>query len=167
MKKKRIQTSINNGAIADISFLLLIFFMVVTTFNRDFKLDMKLPPNTDILDSRSIPSERLLKVYLNANGEFLVSDILDDGSDAMILVDELERITSFDKAGKLILNIHPNADYQDYLRILNRVKQARNILKNNISLSAYDMAYYKLRNEQKSIIDDQIRFSITEKEINI
>ena len=46
-KKKREGAEINGSSMADIAFLLLIFFLVTTTINVDTGIGMVLPPPLD------------------------------------------------------------------------------------------------------------------------
>ena len=167
MRKRKMNSRINNGAIADISFLLLIFFMVVTTFSRDFKLDMNLPPKSDATDGRKINAERLMKLYLNASGEMLFDDLVLDDSNYQEFQDRLKTISSFKKEGKLLIHIHPESEYHHYLELLNNIKRARNKIRNEIAKQRYKLAYYKLKRSQKDLIDKEFRFSISEKQIEM
>ena len=64
---------INAGSMADIAFLLLIFFLVTTTMNQDTGISRKLPerpdPNADI---PVLKEKNVFIVMLNRNGEILV-----------------------------------------------------------------------------------------------
>ena len=48
---KRAAPEVNAGSMADIAFLLLIFFLVTTTIETDSGLNRKLPPMEDQVDS--------------------------------------------------------------------------------------------------------------------
>jgi len=47
---KRAAPEVNAGSMADIAFLLLIFFLVTTTIETDSGLNRKLPPMEDQVD---------------------------------------------------------------------------------------------------------------------
>ena len=73
--KRKIQ-EINAGSMADISFLLLIFFLVATTMNTDSGLARMLPPmpdeNTEQKPS-DIKERNLMKVFISQNNNIMVS----------------------------------------------------------------------------------------------
>lgn len=66
---------VNAGSMADIAFLLLIFFLVTTTIDTDKGIAIKLPPmpeeNQPQNDIR-IKERNVLKVLVNANDMLLV-----------------------------------------------------------------------------------------------
>ena len=71
---RREAPEINAGSMADIAFLLLIFFLVTTTMDVDTGLTRKLPP--PIEDTNEPPPEvkqrNVFKVLVNANDDLLV-----------------------------------------------------------------------------------------------
>jgi len=72
---KRSAPEINAGSMADIAFLLLIFFLVTTTIDKDKGLVRQLPPP---LDEEVIPpiikQKNLFVVLVNGNNDLLVED---------------------------------------------------------------------------------------------
>ena len=74
---RRAAPEINAGSMADIAFLLLIFFLVTTTMEKDSGISRKLPPMQDENIEPPIIKERnIFKVIVNANDELLVEDEL-------------------------------------------------------------------------------------------
>ena len=74
---RRAAPEINAGSMADIAFLLLIFFLVTTTMENDSGISRKLPPMQDENVEPPIIKERnIFKVIVNANDELLVEDEL-------------------------------------------------------------------------------------------
>jgi biopolymer transport protein ExbD len=72
----RVTPEINAGSMADIAFLLLIFFLVTTTIGADKGLQMLLPPEKTIDNPPSEVQDRnLFKVIINSKNELLVEDM--------------------------------------------------------------------------------------------
>ena len=72
---KRDIPEINAGSMADIAFLLLIFFLVTTTMDTDTGLVGKLPPILDIQEPPPpIKQRNIFEVLVNANDQLLVED---------------------------------------------------------------------------------------------
>ncbi|MFZ9733328.1 MAG: ExbD/TolR family protein, partial [Schleiferiaceae bacterium] len=65
--KKRAVPEINAGSMADIAFLLLIFFLVTTTMDVDKGLLVKLPPWTEEQsEEQDIKEKNIFVVLVNA-----------------------------------------------------------------------------------------------------
>ncbi|MEM9679958.1 MAG: biopolymer transporter ExbD [Bacteroidota bacterium] len=73
---RRYSPSVNAGSMADIAFLLLIFFLVTTTISADKGILRKLPkpcPPGQIC-STEIEEQNLLRILVNQNGEIMIND---------------------------------------------------------------------------------------------
>lgn len=57
---------------ADIAFLLLIFFLVTTTIASDKGLDLRLPPHKQDQDIAKVHERNLFKIMINSNDELLI-----------------------------------------------------------------------------------------------
>ena len=74
-KKEREGGEIPTASMADIAFLLLIFFLVTTTINVDTGIGMTLPPKLDEEQEPPPVRERnMLKILVNAQGQVLIED---------------------------------------------------------------------------------------------
>ena len=74
---KRSAPEVNAGSMADIAFLLLIFFLVTTTIETDTGLNRKLPPIDDSEVKPPVIRERnIFTVNINRHNQLLVEDEL-------------------------------------------------------------------------------------------
>ena len=72
---RRGNSEINAGSMADIAFLLLIFFLVTTTMDVDSGISRKLPEKQpDNIDPPPIKQKNIFEVNINRNNELLVED---------------------------------------------------------------------------------------------
>jgi hypothetical protein len=71
---KRAAPEVNAGSMADIAFLLLIFFLVTTTIETDSGISRKLPPIEDSNDDVIIKQKNIFTVLLNGKDQLLVED---------------------------------------------------------------------------------------------
>ena len=79
---KRAAPEVNAGSMADIAFLLLIFFLVTTTIEKDSGINRKLPPMDDSeVDPPIIRQRNIFTVLLNGKDQLLVEDNLMDVKD--------------------------------------------------------------------------------------
>jgi biopolymer transport protein ExbD len=65
---------IPTAGMADIAFLLLIFFLVTTTINVDTGIGMTLPPKLKDQKPPPVKDRNMFKVLVNAQGELLVEE---------------------------------------------------------------------------------------------
>lgn len=97
--KRKIQ-EINAGSMADISFLLLIFFLVATTMNTDAGLQRMLPPMPDEnqqTQDMDVKERNLMKVYISKANNIMVSTQMEENQ--VIDIHQLK-----DKAKEFVLN---------------------------------------------------------------
>jgi len=75
MKNRGEVPKVNAGSMADIAFLLLIFFLVTTSIETDAGLNRKLPRIEDKKPPPPpIPERNILPVFINADGELMVEN---------------------------------------------------------------------------------------------
>ncbi|HHB51876.1 MAG TPA: biopolymer transporter ExbD, partial [Saprospiraceae bacterium] len=72
-KKSRMKNEVNAGSMADIAFLLLIFFLVTTTIAEDKGIRILLPPWSDEKpDITQLNKRNVFSVLVNAQNQLLV-----------------------------------------------------------------------------------------------
>ena len=110
---------ISTGSMADIAFLLLIFFLVTTTIDTDKGLGIVLPPPGDI--EIEIRKENILNCLINSQGKVLLDE-------EPISVAQIHRVVGqkIRKNDKLIISVkaHPKTTYNDYVRVIDQLKMA-------------------------------------------
>ena len=117
--KKRIRAGeIPTASMADIAFLLLIFFLVTTTIDMDKGLGLVLPPKRE---EKEIPKRNISNILINARGDILLAKEPIQMRDIRQVV--LEKMAVNDK---LIFSVktHPKARYQAYVNVLDQLKMA-------------------------------------------
>lgn len=79
MPRRSAPPEVNAGSMADIAFLLLIFFLVTTTIETDAGLDRMLPPLEPPTDEPPVIKEKnIFTVNINRNGQLLVEEEITD-----------------------------------------------------------------------------------------
>ena len=147
---KRAAPEVNAGSMADIAFLLLIFFLVTTTIETDSGLNRKLPPMEDQVDPPIIRQKNIFTVLVSKNDQLLVEEELADIADLRSLAiafldngggvgDEAcdycqgERDeTSSDNPDKAIISLKNDREtsYKVYIAVQNELVAAYNDLRN-------------------------------------
>ncbi|MUU77029.1 ExbD/TolR family protein [Winogradskyella endarachnes] len=84
---RRHSATVNAGSMADIAFLLLIFFLVTTTISADKGILRQLPRVCDSGDCTDNIAERnLMRVYVNAQQQIMIDDEIVELSEIKTIV---------------------------------------------------------------------------------
>jgi len=163
---------VNAGSMADIAFLLLIFFLVTTTIETDSGINRKLPPMEDVVDPPVIKQRNIFTVVVNKNNMILVEEKLMNLSDvrkaAVKFLDnggglgeeacnyckgERNRSSS-DNPDKAIISLKNDreTDYKVYISVQNELVAAYNELRNREFIALYP-------NERMSFVEADKKYS--------
>jgi biopolymer transport protein ExbD len=133
----RTTPEINAGSMADIAFLLLIFFLVTTTIGADKGLQMLLPPKNTIENRISDVHDRnLFKVVINSKNELLVEDSpmhinMLKGEAKKFLANNGTHPTLSDNPQEAVVSLKTDrgTEYNTYLMVLDELMAAYNELR--------------------------------------
>ena len=110
---------IPTGSMADIAFLLLLFFLVTTTIDTDKGLGIVLPPAGDV--EIEIQKKNILNCLINSQGKVLLDEEPTD-------VEQIGRIVKkkLSQNPLLIVSVkaHPKTAYTDYVQVIDQLKIA-------------------------------------------
>lgn len=125
---------------ADIAFLLLVFFLVTTNINQDFAINTNISKPFEKLDSMTINQSILL---VNADGRYMLNDVYID-ADAL----HTKILESFDdtKSVKNVLLIKSDREvsYTDFIKTLDNSKKAFKQYYNLLSQAQYNRDFHSL-----------------------
>lgn len=85
-KKNRMGTDVNAGSMADIAFLLLIFFLVTTTIASDKGILNILPPKLDPLNPPppiDLNERNIFVIRINSNDQYLIESDYRDNTEGL------------------------------------------------------------------------------------
>ena len=117
-KSRRPAQEINSSSMADIAFLLLIFFLVTTTIDMDKGLGMVLPAEGEELE---INKKNILNCLINSSGNVLL------GGDPVEIRNLSKAVRQkIAENDKLVISVkaHKASNYKDYIRVIDQLKQA-------------------------------------------
>jgi biopolymer transport protein ExbD len=164
---------INAGSMADIAFLLLIFFLVTTTMDVDTGIARKLPPIPEIEQETppEIHAKNIYTVLINANNQLFVEneymDISQLKEGAKAFIDNNGRDpSSSDNPEKAIISLQNDrgTQYVTYIRVQNELAAAYNELRNKEALNKFGERYADLNKTQKKEIRKMYPQKISEAE---
>ena len=169
---RRKSPEVNAGSMADIAFLLLIFFLVTTTIETDSGINRKLPPMEEQIDPPIIRQKNIFTVVVNKNNQLLVEEELTDIKDLRNLaVDFLDNgggsgeeacdycqgnrdPRSSDNPDKAIISLKNDreTEYKVYIAVQNELVAAYNVLRNREFARLYP-------NEAITYVEADLRYS--------
>ena len=115
-RRKRASVDIPTSSMADIAFLLIIFFLVTTTMNMDKGLGLVLPPTGS---TKEIPKRNICHVWINAVGEIAL-----EGEPIPLpsLRPEVTRRLAENKNLIVSLKADRETDYRVFIDVLDELK---------------------------------------------
>jgi biopolymer transport protein ExbD len=112
--ESKIENKVPTGSMADIAFLLLIFFMATTIFRIEEGLDVELPKASE---GARLPRQHLAHIWIDAVGRIAIDD-------ALVRVDQIREIMSRKADEDKQLVVAFNTDYRVPYRIMHDVMEA-------------------------------------------
>jgi biopolymer transport protein ExbD len=156
---------VNAGSMADIAFLLLIFFLVTTTIETDAGLDRMLPPMEPPDEEQVVIKQKnIFTVNINKSGQLLVEEELTNLKDlrkkAMTFLDNggdgtcnycrgTKDASSSDNPTKAIISLKNDREtkYATYITVQNELVGAYNELRNREAQRLYGRNFTEMESE--------------------
>jgi len=114
LKKRDIESEIFTGSMADISFLLIIYFMVTSVFSATRGLDFALPEDNN--DTPEIKQEDSIDIFVQPGGDILLDKKpMPKGQIETQLLPYIADKLSQNKKKPVILRTDPQASYGDMI----------------------------------------------------
>ena len=178
---------INGGSMADISFLMLIFFLMVTTMDTETGLSRRLPPmpdkNAKVQDLK-VNRRNILDVKINsrdkvmAGGKVILSDaqleevvvefLTNPMDDPKLPSKKIKNIEGFGEypvsEGVISLQNDRNSTYKKYIEIQNVLVKGLNRIRDNFAMANFGKTYSELPEDKQEIVRKAIPNLISESE---
>ncbi|MBC2843607.1 ExbD/TolR family protein [Winogradskyella flava] len=169
---KRAAPEVNAGSMADIAFLLLIFFLVTTTIEKDKGLLRSLPPIDDTeVEPPIIKQKNLFTVLVSRDNQLLVEeelmelkdlrraaiDFLDNGGGTNAAGESCTYCkgkrdeTSSDHPDKAIISMKHDREtsYEKYIEVQNELVAAYNFLREREAQRLYNRSFQSMLEEKE------------------
>ncbi len=170
--RDRMKNEINAGSMADIAFLLLIFFLVTTTIAEDKGVLVKLPPwSEDEPDITKLKKRNVYSVLVNADNQLLVrgdlaqlDDLRENAKNFIMNPQRAEDMAEEPKKAIISLKNDRGTEYGTYLEVYNELKAAYTELRNEYAEKKYGKLYEFCTKEERSEVRSEIPLIISEAE---
>lgn len=190
-KAKRKAGEINSSSMADIAFLLLIFFLVTTTMDVDSGMKRTLPPIADNEQQQQdveLKQRNVLMVNVSKEGrimvgaeEYMPADLNRRGDHSRMSREVLDFLVGADRSEKKAADVEPGiscdisqgvvslkADnetkYNIYLQVQDELTHAFNVYRDMVSVQAYGKSFNDLNEIQAGNIRKAVPVKISEAE---
>lgn len=191
--KRKVQ-EINAGSMADIAFLLLIFFLVATTMNVDTGLVRVLPPmppENQKQEDIKVKERNLFLVLVSGSGNIMVGTpnnqeftdlhqvkdrtkefILNPMDDENLPEKTAKEIELADGSkwvypesqGVVSLQTTLETDYQTYIMVQNELTRAFNEVRDEVAMQKFGKKFSELEKEDRDAVSKAVPLKISEAE---
>ncbi len=170
--KNKIAPEINAGSMADIAFLLLIFFLVTTTISEDKGILIKLPAYTDVPPETSEVNKRnILSIMINSqnivtlrNENFEIKNIKVRVKEFITNPNHKPEMAISPTEAIVCLKNDRGTKYDTYIYVYNELKAAYHELWEEAAMKIYGKNLNEISKEQQKEIKDKIPMLISESE---
>ena len=193
INKRKVQ-EINAGSMADISFLLLIFFLVATTMNTDTGLMRMLPPmppENQQQEEIKVKERNLFLVLISGSGNIMagvpgkqeqivlgqlkdmakefITNPMDDENlpekvDREIDMADGSKWTYPVSEGVVSLQTTRDTGYQAYIMLQNELTRAFNEVRDDVAQRKFGAKFSELNEDQRNAVSKAVPLKISEAE---
>ena len=164
-KRKNRPRRTPGGSMADIAFLLLIFFLVATTIFNEKGVKITLPewkPKAQII-GRHV--DHLVKIFVNGKDEILYQgETISKRDFERIMTDNLSLFLKEDKKVQVTVSLgyDRSTNYGTYLSVLDGIKKAFGKIYDDFAMANFNHKFDKCDNAEKNLIINSIALDIWE-----
>jgi len=184
--RKRSTPALNSGSMADVSFILLFFFLMVSSMGSDYGLMRVLPPPVDETNKNEdtkVNERNVFIVLINQHDQLQVEGQLMDIRNLRAQTKEFflnpsnkpnlsdkkeEEIPLFGKVmiskGVVSLQNDRGTSYKTYMMVQNELTGAVNEMREEVARARFAAAYDDLTEEQRDAVGKYIPMNISEAE---
>jgi len=181
MKTKKSAPTVNAGSMADIAFLLLIFFLVTTTMAKDKGIQRKLPrlcPPGETCNI-DIHERNILRISINGNQEIMVKDEIitidklkgivktfvdNNGDNSCNYCNGIKDATSSDNPSSAVVSLtsHPQATYELFVKVQDELTKAYLELRKAYAINILGKTLDNLNEDDIKLLKNAYPFIISE-----
>ncbi len=153
-RKKRVGGEFSAGSMADITFLLLLFFLVTTNIDVDTGIGLVLPeyvPPEERVDTTPLSKDRLVTILVNENGDVLLNkEVIAIPQISEYLKERIRSKINLPKKKKLVVSIKVTrkTNYNLFMQTLDQVELAFSEVREEYSMGTFGKKVKDLTEEE-------------------
>ncbi|HFA51126.1 MAG TPA: biopolymer transporter ExbD [Bacteroidetes bacterium] len=168
---RRAEATVNASSMADIAFLLLVFFLVTTTIDVEKGIRVKLPP-VQVGPPPKVPERNIFSVKINFADELLVrgkpvqiGQLRAKAKEFILNPDKDENLAIAPDQAIISIQNDRNTTYQKYISVYNELKAAYNELWEEEAQRQFRTSFEKLSRNKRKAVQKKIPLVISEGEV--
>lgn len=180
MRHSKLVPSVNAGSMADIAFLLLIFFLVTASISSDQGLNRMLPKDCPTADCGGTITERnILQITINNQNEIMVNNeiiqrneikesvklFIDNNGDSSCLYchgNQDEKLSQNPKKAVISLQYGKKSNYKTFIFVQDEITKAFYELRSQYSSDIFNKPVEELTKEEIETVRKAYPFRISE-----
>ena len=155
-KKERKMQEVNASSMADIAFLLLVFFLMVTRIAQDKGIAIQLPEwSFEEPPKAEVNDRNMFLVLANDRGQFLVEEELANIKDIKRMAKEFitnngrnPELSDSPQEATISFAYDRSTKYEDYIQVFNELMAAYNELRNEYTEREWGLDYYEMTKDK-------------------
>ena len=166
-RNKRQVPGVNTASTADISFMLLIFFLVTTSMDVDKGLFRLLPspePQKQLKTETIVDKKTLMALHVTADHRLLLNDKPIEVS--RLKGEIIQFVNRLGNRHLISIESDREADYDLYFQMQNQIMMAYNELRNQYAMKHFGKAFDALSSSQKESVRKNCQQRVTESYAN-
>ena len=166
-RNKRQVPGVNTASTADISFMLLIFFLVTTSMDVDKGLFRLLPspePQKQLKTETIVDKKTLMALHVTADHRLLLNDKPIEVS--RLKGEIIQFVNRLGNRHLISIESDREADYDLYFQMQNQIMMAYNEIRNQYSMKHFGKAFDALSSSQKESVRKNCQQRVTESYAN-
>ncbi len=183
MRRTKLIPEVNAGSMADIAFLLLIFFLITAAIPKDKGINRKLPNKCPkgVDCSAPIPDRNILAISINANSEIMIDKDLVKLTDVKLLVkrfidnngdkscnyckgEKLQTLSDNPQKAVVSLQTDRNTSYSQFIEVQDELTKAYYEVRKDYSKAIFNKEPEDLTKEEMQKVKKAYPFILSEAE---
>lgn len=161
-RKKHTVPTLDATSTADISFMLLTFFLVTTSMDSDKGLIRQLPPadTENNTETPIVARENLMMFKITSSDQILLNDTV--VSTTNLRNDISEFIKTRGDKHSIAIDAAPSSSYETYFRLQNEIAAAYGMVRDDVARRNFSRSYRQCNEDEREYVRNKCRERIVE-----
>lgn len=183
MRRSKLMPEVNAGSMADIAFLLLIFFLITAAIPKDKGITRKLPAECPpgVICNVNIHENNLFRIVINSNNDIMVDDTIisitelkeitkqfldNNGDDSCNYCNGIKSNKASDNPKKAVISLQNDREtsYNEFIKVQDELTKAYFELRKAYAKKVFNKSPEDLSENELQQVKDAYPFTLSEAE---